>query len=524
MSTPNEKLGRSLGQLVALQARGLHVVPSKALSRTHRQRLVKAGFLREAFKGWYVPSRPDQEPGDTAAWYAGMREFVAGYCNERFGANWHVGPEQSLLLLTGERTLPRQIYIWAIAGNNQTLQLPHGCSLFLYRTPRLLSARSVEDAGGMRLVELAHALVAVGPTFFTQQPLAARIALGSLADASDLLRALLTGSHSVVAGRLAGALRSIGRPRLADELIAGMRAADYVVVETQPFEQPPSALPGARPESPYVQRLRLMWSDMRETVIGTMPAPSAGRVDIEGVLSDVEARSASDAYHSLSIEGYRVTSDLIERVRAGNWNPEGQDAQQRDAMAAKGYFEAHRLVKDFVARVLGGAQPGVELRANLQAWYRALFGASVQAGILKSGDLAGWRNSQVFIRGALHIPLSRDAVRECMPVFFELVEQEPHAAVRAVLGHFFFVYIHPYVDGNGRLGRFVMNAMLASGGYVWTIIPVQRRKDYMAALEQASSFRNIEPFASLIGELVREQACLPLPHTEAGGTEVKEQT
>ena len=37
-------------------------------------------------------------------------------------------------------------------------------------------------------------------------------------------------------------------------------------------------------------------------------------------------------------------------------------------------------------------------------------------------------------------------------------------AVRAVLGHFFFVYIHPYMDGNGRMGRFVLNAMLASGG------------------------------------------------------------
>ena len=52
---------------------------------------------------------------------------------------------------------------------------------------------------------------------------------------------------------------------------------------------------------------------------------------------------------------------------------------------------------------------------------------------------------------------------------------EPGPAVRVVLGHFIFVYVHPYTDGNGRMGRFLMNAMLAAayrkayGHYVWPI-------------------------------------------------------
>jgi hypothetical protein len=50
-----------------------------------------------------------------------------------------------------------------------------------------------------------------------------------------------------------------------------------------------------------------------------------------------------------------------------------------------------------------------------------------------------------------------------------LLHQEDEASVRGVLGHFMFVYIHPYMDGNGRMGRFLMNLMLASGGYPWTI-------------------------------------------------------
>jgi Fic family protein len=64
-----------------------------------------------------------------------------------------------------------------------------------------------------------------------------------------------------------------------------------------------------------------------------------------------------------------------------------------------------------------------------------------------------------------------------MPAFFSLLKDEENPAVKAVLGHFFFVYIHSYVDGNGRMGRFLMNAMPAGGGYPWTVIPVESRND-----------------------------------------------
>jgi len=47
-----------------------------------------------------------------------------------------------------------------------------------------------------------------------------------------------------------------------------------------------------------------------------------------------------------------------------------------------------------------------------------------------------------------------------------------------------------------------MNAMLASGGYPWTVVPLAKRTEYMEALEQASVEQNIEPFTRLLGELV----------------------
>ena len=91
-----------------------------------------------------------------------------------------------------------------------------------------------------------------------------------------------------------------------------------------------------------------------------------------------------------------------------------------------------------------------------------------------------------------------------MPVLFDLLREEADPAVRVVLGHFVFVYIHPYMDGNGRMGRFLMNAMLVGGGYPWTVIPVERCNDYMQALEQASVHQKIAPFTAFLAGLVQE--------------------
>ncbi len=157
-------------------------------------------------------------------------------------------------------------------------------------------------------------------------------------------------------------------------------------------------------------------------------------------------------------------------------------------------------MKASVARVLAGENAGVVAEAVHGDWYRELFGPPVAAGLLNAADLAGYRAGQVFIRRSMHVPPPVEAVRDLMPEFFALLAAESEPAVRVVLGHFFFVYVHPYMDGNGRMGRFLMNVMLASGGWPWTVVTVDTREAYMAALEEASVRQDIVPFTRFLAE------------------------
>ncbi len=89
-----------------------------------------------------------------------------------------------------------------------------------------------------------------------------------------------------------------------------------------------------------------------------------------------------------------------------------------------------------------------------------------------------------------------------MDAFFSMMEVEEHPGVRAVLAHWLMGYIHPFPDGNGRTARFLMNAMLASGGFPWVVIRVDDRDEYMGALESASVGNDIRPFAHFIAKRV----------------------
>ncbi|MEW6996227.1 Fic family protein [Colwelliaceae bacterium BS250] len=502
MNQISQKLAQSLEQLKSLQDNGIVALQSKMLERADRERLTKHGFIKEVMRGWYIPSSPEEKAGDSTSWYASFWDFCGAYLDARLDGRWCLSPEQSIQLHIGDRTVPSQLLVRSPKGRNNPTILLHNTSVFDYRLD-LPDEAHLDVVDGLRVYSLAAALVQCTSKTFTQNALHMRTALSMISDASQILAVLLEGEHITVAGRLAGAFRNIGRDIIADNIIKGMNAADYKVKESDPFEDESQILFGRREMSPYVNRMRLMWVAMREDIIANFPEPQEIS-DTEQYLHEVEGKFVTDAYHSLSIEGYRVTLELIEHVRSGDWDPAQSDESKThlDAMAAKGYWDAFVEVKKAVERVLKGENAGDVLDRVHGDWYLALYGPSVAAGIVSQADLAGYRSGSVYIRQSMHTPPSVTALRDMMPALFDLLIEEENPAVRVVLGHFIFVYIHPYFDGNGRMGRFIMNLMMAAGGYPWTVVPVERHDEYMQSLEAASVNEDIVPFTKFLGSLL----------------------
>jgi Fic/DOC family len=496
---PNKSLAEALK--VAKEAAEDGVIEHSALDTKHAEILKRAGCLTPVIRGWYLLSKPEPT-GGTTIWYVGFWPFVRVYLLKRFGKQGYcLSADTSLDLHTGGEYIARQITAITRKPSNQTIELPQDTSLMLYSDTKNFP-ENPEKLNGIYVMPLPLALCRLSPSYYRSKPLNVEIALKMLPSVTEVSRILLQGGLVTDAGRLAGAFRAIGDSQKADQIARDMQAAGLAIAESNPFENHVPVLELARIKSPYSGRIEAMWKRMRPVVEAAFPEPpgmNPGKE--ERVIKIILERYKQDAYHSLSIEGYEVTEDLIQKIEQGNWSPEinPKDHEQIDAMAAKGYHDAFQRVLVSVRKSIGGQNAGEVFENDLQDWYRALFSPSVQAGILKAADLAGYRNSAVFIKGARHVPpRSKDAVLDSMETLFRLISEEKHPAVRAVLGHFIFVYIHPYMDGNGRIGRLLLNLMFVSGGYPWTVIRAEQRPHYMQALEAASTEGNIELFAKFV--------------------------
>ncbi|MCO5113609.1 MAG: Fic family protein [Bdellovibrionaceae bacterium] len=480
------------------------VLKHSDLESKYIQVLKKGGWLTPIIKGWYLLNKPE-DTGTSTVWYVGFWSFLKAYLEDRLGKDGYcLSAEASVSLHTAEEHIHKQITVITKKNTNQTIDLPFGTSLLLYTDTKNFP-QSIQDLSGLSVMPLPLALCRLSPAYFQTKPLNVEIALRSLSSVSEVSRIFLDNGLVTSASRLAGAFEALGDQKAAKQIIDDMDAAGYAVESQNPFERYTSLFTNStRIRSPYVGRIQALWKKMRLDIIDILPPPP-GLVPRENknFVHIIEERYIQDAYHSLSIEGYEVSEELIEKIQSGNWSPDSNasDLNHKNAMAAKGYYESFIQVLDSIKKILRKDKSASEVfYEDLQDWYRALFSPSVQAGIIKAADLAGYRNAPVYIKNARHVPPRSEAVTDAMEALFSLIKDEEHEGVKAILGHFIFVYIHPYMDGNGRIARFLMNLMLTSGGYDWTIIRTESRNKYMAALDAASSDGDIKPFAKLVAQ------------------------
>ena len=122
-------------------------------------------------------------------------------------------------------------------------------------------------------------------------------------------------------------------------------------------------------------------------------------------------------------------------------------------------------------------------------------------------DNAGrYRNHNVIISGAKHRPPEYIKVPELMEKLMMNYDEwdKYHPIIRAALLHGELVKIHPFIDGNGRTSRLIMNMDLMISGYVPVIIKKDNRLKYYEALDKAHTTGDYTDFVKIITEAENE--------------------
>jgi Fic family protein len=339
---------------------------------------------------------------------------------------------------------------------------------------------------------------------------------------TELERAYEDDPRPVLLARMGHLAESVGNRRLAEQVrrtaIAHQRTRPSRTLTGVGRDLLVPSYISARPSlrEPWLDRLRAKLARaaetgarvVRESGVDLTPEP------VGDVLRRARTAKAEDTYHSTTIEGYRITHEHVRAVLAGASLDNPDRAETERLMALKGYSQAFERAVSVVAGADGPLQLSEALVLDL---YVELWGPSVDAEIMTPADLRGWRQAPVYIRGSDYVPPAPGKVPQLMRVWAETLNAlEADPVTRAAVAHWGFVHIHPFMDGNGRLSRLLMNLLLCSAGLPWTIIRAEERREYFGALEHAHVREDHEPFTRFVAARVARAAGGGEPDEEDG--------
>ncbi|MFD0712119.1 Fic family protein [Paenibacillus sp. GCM10027626] len=195
-------------------------------------------------------------------------------------------------------------------------------------------------------------------------------------------------------------------------------------------------------------------------------------------------------YHSNAIEGNTLTLSetkvVLEGITVGG-------------KTIKEHLEAinHRDAIVYVEEIVGNQE-------ELTEWQIKSIHRLILKGI--ADEHAGvYRKENMLISGARHIPPDAIQVPSQMERFIQWYKDEGqrlHPIERAAIVHADFVGIHPFIDGNGRTARLLLNFELMKNGYPPIVIQQENRSQYYTALDHAHTSGDYSPFIDLAADLV----------------------
>jgi hypothetical protein len=253
--------------------------------------------------------------------------------------------------------------------------------------------------------------------------------------------------------------------------------------------------------TPWLDQQLMRLDRQLAEVTSVISAPKFEQFAASNLIAHARESKAYDAYHSTTMEGYRISPETVEAIVRGEPLPDGPRDQKslESAMAVQGYSGAF----DLALRLAQQRAPIT--RDVILDLHEELYRPSVDAGIVEASDLRGWRKDPVALAGWMHVPPNYVKVPELMRGLDEFAARTDLDPIqRTLLVHLEFVTIHPFHDGNGRIGRLLGNLSLLSSGLPWVTIRADERMPFFRSIEQAQVFNNTVPFISFIWHLIKQ--------------------
>ena len=206
-------------------------------------------------------------------------------------------------------------------------------------------------------------------------------------------------------------------------------------------------------------------------------------------------------YHTNAIEGNTLTINETKVVLEGI-TVEGKTLRRH--LEVINHREAIAYVEEIVHK-----------EESLSEWQIK----NLQRLVLKGIDDAyagAYRDQQVFISGASHVPPAPYLIQEQMEkmmTWYQSIAKSLHPVERGAMLHAIFVGIHPFIDGNGRTARLLLNLELMTDGFPSVIIKVANRLEYYDALDKAYTTKDYHDFIQLVANEVKDSLNLYLSVT-----------
>jgi len=213
-------------------------------------------------------------------------------------------------------------------------------------------------------------------------------------------------------------------------------------------------------------------------------------------------------FSSNALEGNSLTESETRVVIEDGLTIEGKPL--KDVYEAVGHAKAYDHLYTLIQK------PALE-EEDILKLHKLFFNQidETQAGV--------YRSVPVFISGSAYAVAPPQKITAEMKRFmrwYNTSEGKVHPVRLAALTHQRFVFIHPFIDGNGRMARLLMNLALLRNDYTIAIIPVVLRQTYIAFLEKAH--QDVEPFVDFItGCVISTQTDLLRLLRESGGVKPK---